>query len=134
MDELVANVTAWAKEKGLLERENAPKQMLKVMEEVGETASAILKNDHDKIVDGIGDSLVTLIILSKQLGLEPSHCLEVAWNEIKNRKGKMVDGTFIKESGFSSIQVITSESWDKADKITHDGFVYVKYNDLMAGK
>jgi NTP pyrophosphatase (non-canonical NTP hydrolase) len=134
MDELVANVTAWAQEKGLLERENAPKQMLKVMEEVGETASAILKNDHDKIVDGIGDSLVTLIVLSKQLGLEPSHCLEVAWNEIKNRKGKMVEGTFIKESGFSSIQVITPESWDKADKITHDGFVYVKYNDLMAGK
>lgn len=134
MDELVANVTAWAKEKGLLERENAPKQMLKVMEEVGETASAILKNDHDKIVDGIGDSLVTLIVLSKQLGLEPSHCLEVAWNEIKNRKGKMVEGTFIKESGFSSIKVITPESWDKADKITHDGYVYVKYNDLMAGK
>jgi len=134
MDELVANVTAWAQEKGLLERENAPKQMLKVMEEVGETASAILKNDHDKIVDGIGDSLVTLIVLSKQLGLEPSHCLEVAWNEIKNRKGKMVEGTFIKESGFSSIQVITPESWDKADKITHDGYVYVKYNDLMAGK
>ena len=134
MDELVANVTAWAKEKGLLERKNAPKQMLKVMEEVGETASAILKNDHDKIVDGIGDSLVTLIVLSKQLGLEPSNCLEVAWNEIKNRKGKMVEGTFIKESGLNSMQVITPKSWNKADKITHDGFVYVKYNDLISGK
>jgi len=132
MDELVANVTAWAQEKGLLERENAPKQMLKVMEEVGETASAILKNDHDKIVDGIGDSLVTLIVLSKQLGLEPLYCLEVAWQEIKDRKGKMVDGTFVKESEFGSIQVITYESWEKADKITHDGFVYVKYNDLIS--
>ena len=98
LDELVTNVTAWAQEKGLLEKQNAPKQMLKIMEEVGETASAILKNDHAKIIDGIGDSLVTLIVLSKQLGLEPLHCLEVAWNEIKDRKGKMVDGIFIKEA------------------------------------
>jgi hypothetical protein len=44
----------------------------------------------------------------------------------------MVQGAFIKESGFSSIQVITPESWEKADKITHDGFVYVKYNDLIS--
>jgi len=98
LDDMVTNVTGWAQEKGLLEKENAPKQMLKVMEEVGETASAILKNDHAKIIDGIGDSFVTLIVLSKQLGLEPLYCLEVAWNEIKHRKGKMVDGTFIKEN------------------------------------
>jgi len=134
LDELVTNVTAWAQEKGLLEKQNAPKQMLKIMEEVGETASAILKNDHAKIIDGIGDSLVTLIVLSKQLGLEPLHCLEVAWNEIKDRKGKMVDGTFVKESVFSTTHFITPESWEKADKITHDGFVYVKYNDLLAVK
>ena len=130
-DDGINNVTGWAQDKGLLEKENATKQMLKVMEEVGETASALLKNDHAKIIDGIGDSFVTLIVLSKQLGLEPLYCLEVAWNEIKNRKGKMVGGTFVKESGFSSIQVITPESWEKADKITHDGFVYVKYNDLL---
>jgi NTP pyrophosphatase (non-canonical NTP hydrolase) len=134
MDEMVANVTAWAQERGLLDRENVPKQMLKIMEEVGETASAILKNDSAKIIDGIGDSFVTLIVLSKQLGLEPSHCLEVAWNEIKNRKGKMVDGTFVKESVFNTTHFITPESWEKADKITHDGFVYVKYNDLLVVK
>ena len=134
MDEMVANVTAWAQERGLLDRENVPKQMLKIMEEVGETASAILKNDHAKIIDGIGDSFVTLIVLSKQLGLEPSHCLEVAWNEIKNRKVKMVDGTFVKESVFNTTHFITPESWEKADKITHDGFVYVKYNDLLVVK
>jgi NTP pyrophosphatase (non-canonical NTP hydrolase) len=98
LDDMVTNVTGWAQEKGLLEKENATKQMLKVMEEVGETASALLKNDHAKIIDGIGDSFVTLIVLSKQLGLEPLYCLEVAWNEIKNRKGKMVGGTFIKET------------------------------------
>ena len=133
-DDGIRKVSQWAQDKGLLERENATKQLLKVMEEVGETASAILKGDHDKVVDGIGDSFVTLIVLSKQLGLEPLHCLEVAWNEIKDRKGNMVDGTFVKELVHNSLQVITQESWEKADKITHDGFVYVKYNDLLTIK
>lgn len=133
-DDGIRNVSQWAQNNGLLYKENATKQLLKVMEEVGETASAMLKGDHEKVVDGIGDSFVTLIVLSKQLGLEPLYCLEVAWNEIKNRKGKMVDGTFVKESVFSTTHFITPESWEKADKITHDGFVYVKYNDLLAVK
>ena len=47
-------------------------------------------------LDGIGDSFVTLIILAKQLGLEPAECLEAAWNEIKNRTGKTVNGVFVK--------------------------------------
>ena len=97
-DELINKVQCWAGGKGLLVKQNAPKQMMKVMEELGETASAILKEDQDKIVDGIGDTFVTLIILSYQLGLKPSECLDRAWNEIKNRKGKTVNGTFIKES------------------------------------
>ena len=104
------------------------------MEEVGETASAVLKGDHAKVIDGIGDSFVTLIVLSKQLGLEPLYCLEVAWNEIKDRKGKMVDGTFVKESNVTNTLAITQESLSMADKITHDGFVYVKYNDLLICK
>lgn len=96
-DKLIVNVSEWANQKGLIKPENATKQMLKVIEEVGETASAMLKADEAKIIDGIGDSFVTLIVLSKQLGLDPTYCLESAWNEIKDRKGKMVDGTFIKE-------------------------------------
>lgn len=97
-DKGVENVTGWANDKGLLNPENATKQMLKVMEEIGETASALLRGNHKGTIDGIGDSFVTLIILSKQLGYEPAECLDFAWNEIKNRKGNMVDGTFIKES------------------------------------
>jgi NTP pyrophosphatase (non-canonical NTP hydrolase) len=69
-DEGIDNVSQWAQSKGLLDKENATKQLLKVMEEVGETASAVLKGDHAKVIDGIGDSFVTLIVLSKQLGLE----------------------------------------------------------------
>jgi len=96
MNELVEKITKWAGEKDLLKRENAPKQMMKVMEELGETASAILKGDEEKIIDGIGDVLVTIVILSKQLGYNPSECLKIAYNEIKDRKGKTVGGTFLK--------------------------------------
>ena len=97
-DELIQNVKTWAEDKDILKAENAPKQLMKVMEELGETAGAIAKNRKtDEIQDGIGDTFVTLIILSYQMGLEPSTCLEAAWNEIKDRKGKTENGVFIKE-------------------------------------
>jgi phosphoribosyl-ATP pyrophosphohydrolase len=96
-DELITNVIGWADDKGILVEDNAPKQMLKVVEEVGETAGALLKDDRVELIDGIGDSFVTLIILSMQLGLHPSECLEAAWNEIKDRKGKTENGVFIKQ-------------------------------------
>ena len=96
-DELSDNVLVWAEEKGILVKDNAPKQMLKVLEEVGETAGALLKDKKEELKDGLGDSFVTLIILSKQLGFTPSECLESAWNEIKDRTGKTVDGVFVKD-------------------------------------
>ena len=97
-DELIENITQWADDKGILVPDNAPKQSMKIMEELGETMGAILKGKNtDEVIDGIGDILVTVIILSKQLGLNPTECLESAWNEIKDRKGKTVNGTFIKE-------------------------------------
>lgn len=97
-DELITNISQWADDKNILSPDNAPKQSMKVMEELGETMGAILKNKNiEDITDGIGDILVTVIILSKQLGLEPNECLEAAWNEIRDRKGKTVNGTFIKD-------------------------------------
>jgi len=96
-DELSDSVLLWAQEKGILVEDNAPKQMLKVLEEVGETAGALLKGNQEELKDGLGDSFVTLIILSKQLGFTPSECLEAAWNEIKDRTGKTVDGVFVKD-------------------------------------
>ena len=96
-NDLEIKVRNWAIEKGIDKPENAPKQMLKVMEEVGETAGALLKNKEDEIKDGIGDSFVTLIILCQQLGYSPTECLQLAYNEIENRKGKTVNGVFVKE-------------------------------------
>ncbi len=96
-EELQQFIEKWAEDKGLLKEENAPKQMLKLSEEVGELAGAYLKNKHEEVVDAIGDIQVVLIILSKQLGLDYNQCLEGAYNVIKNRTGKLVNGSFIKD-------------------------------------
>ena len=97
-DELINNVKGWADAKDILKQENAPKQLMKVMEELGETAGAIAKNKKtDEIMDGIGDTFVTLIIRAYQMGLNPTECLEAAWNEIKDRTGNTVNGVFVKD-------------------------------------
>jgi NTP pyrophosphatase (non-canonical NTP hydrolase) len=97
-DELIAEVYKWAYDRDLLRIDNAHKQMCKVIEEVGETSSALLKGNFDELKDGIGDSFVTLIILAEQIGFDPKECLESAWNEIKDRQGKTINGVFIKEN------------------------------------
>lgn len=100
-DELIGNVYQWAKEKDLLKPENAPKQFMKCIEEFGETASAINKRHYDQIKDGVGDTFVTVIILCLQLGLTPQEALASAWDEIKNRKGKTINGVFVKNEDTS---------------------------------
>lgn len=97
-DELINNVTKWADEKGLIKEENATKQMLKVIEEVGETAGALAKNNRGELKDGIGDSFVTLIILANQCGFTPQQCLDAAWDEIKDRTGNTINGVFVKNN------------------------------------
>lgn len=97
LNELEIKVSQWASDKGIDKKENAPKQMLKVLEEVGETAGALLKDNQEELKDGIGDSFVTLIILARQLGYSPAECLEAAYNEIKGRTGKTVGGVFVKD-------------------------------------
>lgn len=90
-------VIEWATARGILKPENHLTQMGKMVSEVGELCDAIIKNDKDGQIDGIGDVLVTLIILSNQLGYDIEDCLASAYNEIKNRKGKTIGGTFIKD-------------------------------------
>lgn len=97
MDKLIKQVEQWSKDKGLDEAESS-KQMLKVIEEVGEVAGALARNDKYELRDGIGDVFVTLIILAQQNDLTATECLTQAYNEIANRKGKMINGVFVKES------------------------------------
>ena len=96
-DELAYSVKLWAESRELIKKENVSRQMLKVMEEVGETAASIARGNRDLIKDGIGDSFVTLIILSWQNGIDPTECLRAAWEEIKDRKGTTENGVFIKQ-------------------------------------
>lgn len=97
MEKLISKVTVWADNKDLLKPENSLKQFTKVVEEVGEVAAALARNDKDELKDGIGDVIVTLVILAEQQGLSLEECLQAAWDEIKDRKGKTVNGAFIKE-------------------------------------
>jgi NTP pyrophosphatase (non-canonical NTP hydrolase) len=96
-EELSSKVISWANNRDLIRFENANRQFLKVTEEVGELAGAIARKDDREIEDAMGDTLVTLIILSKQLGIDPVECLAVAYAVIANRTGKTVNGVFIKD-------------------------------------
>jgi NTP pyrophosphatase (non-canonical NTP hydrolase) len=145
INELRPLIISWAKERDLLKEENAPKQKLKLIEELGELARAILKNDIDNQKDSVGDIFVVLVILAEQvkhklyfdneerdlkdvnffinslcdfakegsnlwyslhhvqgvcrvLNLDMTKCCNLAWNEIKDRKGITVGGTFIKNN------------------------------------
>lgn len=97
MPEVVENVIQWGRDKGL----NDPKaQLNKVVEEVGEIAHEVTRNKYEsaELADAIGDTLVTVIILSDILGYDPIKCLKEAYDVIKNRKGKTENGTFVREA------------------------------------
>ena len=95
--ELFLAVEGWARERNLLEPEYRNRQALQVLEEVGETMAALARGKKTELADGIGDSIVTLIILASQSGLSAHDCLQLAYNEIKDRNGRMVDGVFVRE-------------------------------------
>lgn len=147
LTELQSNILEWAEQRNLLYEENAINQRLKLIEECGELAKAILENNINKQKDGIGDVFVVLMILAAQLNidldlilerkskpkpdvfkpiymiigncsdlnsdiqfntywlkdlcltlnLDLTECVNMAWNEIKDRTGKTVNGTFIKD-------------------------------------
>ena len=89
-------IRAWADERGLYENGDTKTQALKLVEEVGETCRAILKEDFDEVIDGIGDCVVVLTNLAELQGVSIEACIDAAYQEIKNRKGKMVNGTYKK--------------------------------------
>ncbi len=96
MDSLIEKIEQWSKDRNL-DKADSAKQMLKVMEEVGEVASALAKGNLDELEDGIGDVIVTLIILAQQNNLTLQHCAFSAYQQIANRTGKTVNGIFIKD-------------------------------------
>ena len=90
-------IRLWAEDRGLYDKGDIKTQALKLVEEVGETCRAILKEDGPKIEDGIGDCIVVLTNLAELHGIKIEYCIDAAYNEIKNRTGKMSNGTFKKD-------------------------------------
>lgn len=100
--ELITKINEWADDRSLKQAD--PKiQWMRVTEEVGKIRDVLLKptkftEPQAALKDAIGDTLVTIIVLAHQLDLDVTECLGIAYEEIKNRKGKIVSGTFVKES------------------------------------
>ncbi len=91
-------IRVWAKERGIYEKGDAKTQYVKLQEESGELARAILKDDRSELMDAIGDMVVVLTNLAALNNLAIEDCIETAYRVIESRKGKMVNGTFVKET------------------------------------
>jgi NTP pyrophosphatase (non-canonical NTP hydrolase) len=89
-------IRIWADEKGIYNKGDSKTQYIKLMEEAGELAQAILKNDESEVIDAIGDMVVVLTNLAALRGHKIETCISSAYNVIKSRQGKMINGTFVK--------------------------------------
>jgi NTP pyrophosphatase (non-canonical NTP hydrolase) len=90
-------IRMWAKDRGLYDGGDPKTQALKLVEEVGETCRAILKEDAPEMIDGIGDCVVVLTNLAELIGTPIEECIDRAYDEIKGRTGKMENGTYKKD-------------------------------------
>tara|TARA_R110000764_G_scaffold234926_1_gene329118 strand:- start:1376 stop:1669 length:294 start_codon:yes stop_codon:yes gene_type:complete len=97
MNELFNNIISWANDRNIIKGGTAKDQCLKLMQEVGELSDNLCKGKSP--VDDIGDCMVVLAIIAEQHNLTVTECLEHAYNDIKDRKGQMIDGVFVKEGG-----------------------------------
>ena len=91
-------IRTWADERGLYDKGDPKTQYIKLMEETGEIGRALLKEDTNEIVDGIGDAVVVLTNLAELIGVPIEECIQSAYNVIAKRTGKMVNGTFVKDT------------------------------------
>lgn len=98
INSLISLTLAWHYDRNMIKGSNQQAQLNKLVEELGEMATGINKNVQDKFKDGVGDMLVVLIALCEMRGTSLKECLAESYNEIKDRKGKIVDGIFIKEN------------------------------------
>ena len=93
----IKSIEAWAKNRGL-DKTDSDKQLIKLIEEIGELSEAHNKRWRDKQIDSIGDIFVVLAIYALQNDLHLDYCVKEAYDTIKDRDGKMIDGVFVKNS------------------------------------
>lgn len=104
MNELTEKIKQWGENKGIIANSHPRDQYLKVVEEVGEIASGLARGDHKEVVDAIGDTYVTIVLLAEQIGVGIEECVRQAYGEIAERKGKIVNGVFVKHSDLNEIK------------------------------
>jgi len=91
------NIRGWARTRGLYDKGDPMIQYVKLQEEAGELAKALLKNDQPEVIDAIGDMVVVLTNLAHQRGVHIETCIAEAYKVINKRTGKMINGTFVKD-------------------------------------
>lgn len=97
MNDLIKDIEDWSVTRNL-NTQDAGKQLLKFVEEVGELSAAYNKRQLNNEMDSVGDIMVVLTIFCQQRGLSIQDCLEYAYEQISGRKGKLIDGVFVKEA------------------------------------
>lgn len=98
MNELIEKIEQWGYDRGIIGNSDTRNgQLEKLYEEVDELVEAYRTGDKDGEIDAVGDIVVVLVMYCGSLGVSLQNCLECAYEEIKDRKGKMVDGVFVKE-------------------------------------
>jgi NTP pyrophosphatase (non-canonical NTP hydrolase) len=91
-------IRQWAKDRGIYDKGNSHTQYVKLQEEAGELAKALLKNDKPEIIDAIGDIVIVLTNLAYLEGYNIENCIDTAYSVIARRTGKMINGTFVKDA------------------------------------
>ena len=97
MRDIFPLIREWADQRGIYDKGDEKTQYVKLMEEAGELAQSLLKQNQEEAIDAIGDMVVVLTNLAVFVGVDIEDCIASAYNEIKNRKGKMSNGTFVKQ-------------------------------------
>ena len=95
LETYIRKVSQWHKDRNLIKGSTDKDQVLKLAQELGELSDSVCKGKD--ISDDIGDMLVVMINIVERNNLTLTHCLQEAWIDIKDRKGKMIDGIFVKE-------------------------------------
>jgi NTP pyrophosphatase (non-canonical NTP hydrolase) len=102
---IFSDIRKWAKVRGIYDSGDQKTQYIKLQEEAGELAKAILNKDKAEVEDAIGDMVVVLTNLAELSELRIEDCIDSAYKEISNRKGKMINGTFVKTDGLSEAEI-----------------------------
>jgi NTP pyrophosphatase (non-canonical NTP hydrolase) len=107
MENLIDKIIKWHKDRNLIEGSTDKDQVLKLQQELGELSDSVCKKKDMK--DDLGDMMVIMLNIMKRNNITMEDCLSVAYNDIKDRKGKMIDGIFVKETDILSKGFNTSE-------------------------